>query len=105
MQYDQKTKFSSMKLVQISQSSAKQRAGRAGRTQEGFCLRLYTEQEFKNRRFNKLPEIKNIALETLILRLKTLGIDNVSKFDYIERPDEEGMKTSTEILKMIGCLN
>lgn len=39
------------------------------------------------------------------MRLKTLGINNVSKFDYIERPDEEGMKTSTEVLKMIGCLD
>lgn len=62
MQYNQQTKFSSMKLTQISQSSAKQRAGRAGRTQEGYCLRLYSEYEFKSRRFNKLPEIKNIAL-------------------------------------------
>ena len=42
MQYDQKTKFSSMKLAEISQSSAKQRAGRAGRTQEGYCFRLYS---------------------------------------------------------------
>ena len=105
MQYDQKTKFSSMKLVQISQSSAKQRAGRAGRTQEGFCFRLYSEEDFKGRKFNKLPEIRNIALETLVLRLKTLGINNVSTFDYIERPDEEGMKTSIETLKMIGCLD
>lgn len=55
MQYNQQTKFSSMKLTQISQSSAKQRAGRAGRTQEGYCLRLYSEYEFKSRRFNKLP--------------------------------------------------
>jgi HrpA-like RNA helicase len=40
-----------------------------------------------------------------VLRLKTLGINNVSKFDYIEKPDEEGMKTSIETLKMIGCLD
>jgi len=66
---------------------------------------LYSEEDFNKRRFNKLPEIKNIALETLVLRLKTLGINNVSTFDYIEKPDEEGMKTSIETLKMIGCLN
>jgi HrpA-like RNA helicase len=40
-----------------------------------------------------------------VLRLKTLGINNVSNFDYIEKPDEEGMKTSIETLKMIGCLD
>jgi HrpA-like RNA helicase len=55
MVYDQKYKVSSMKLMEISQSSAKQRAGRAGRTGPGVCFRLYSEEKFLKRRPNKVP--------------------------------------------------
>lgn len=55
MVYDQKYKVSSMKLMEISQSSAKQRAGRAGRTGPGVCFRLYSEENFLKRRPNKVP--------------------------------------------------
>ena len=53
--YDQRYRVSSRKLVNISQSSAKQRAGRAGRTQRGYCFRLYSEVELGNFRVNKTP--------------------------------------------------
>lgn len=53
--YDQKYKVSSMKLQEITQSSAKQRAGRSGRTGPGHCFRLYSEQNFKSRMPNKIP--------------------------------------------------
>jgi HrpA-like RNA helicase len=72
MQYDQKTKFSSMKLVEISQSSAKQRAGRAGRTQEGYCLRLYSKYlgkpKTKQASINKKHCLRNFGPQTKILR-------------------------------------
>ena len=61
-----------MRLAKISQSSAKQRAGRAGRTNEGFCFRLYSKQDKTRMESNKKPEIKNMALDTLVLRLKSL---------------------------------
>lgn len=60
--YDQKFKVSSMKLQEITQSSAKQRAGRSGRTGPGHCFRLYSEENFKKRKPNKIPEIKNSSL-------------------------------------------
>jgi HrpA-like RNA helicase len=85
--FDQKYKVSSMKLQEITQSSAKQRAGRSGRTGPGHCFRLYSEDNFKKRPLNKTPEIKNSSLETVVLRLKTLKIHNVLTFSYIERPD------------------
>jgi HrpA-like RNA helicase len=53
--YDQRYKVSSMKLKDISQSSAKQRAGRSGRTGAGHCFRLYSEESFKKRKMNKVP--------------------------------------------------
>jgi len=55
--YDQRHKISTMRLVDISQSSAKQRAGRSGRTAPGQCFRLYPEAEFKIRRVCKTPEM------------------------------------------------
>jgi HrpA-like RNA helicase len=55
--YDQKYKVSSMKMQEITQSSAKQRAGRSGRTGPGHCFRLYSEQNFKQRKVNKVPEM------------------------------------------------
>ena len=84
-----------MKLMNISQSSAKQRAGRAGRTKAGFCFRLYSEGTFKyNFRPNKVPEIENMALDTLVLRLKSLEIKDIIGFPYITAPKREGLETA-----------
>lgn len=55
MIYDQKTKISTMKLKNISQSSAKQRAGRAGRTNKGYCFRLYTNEKKVQMNPNQTP--------------------------------------------------
>lgn len=102
--YDQKYKYSSMKLQDITKSSAKQRAGRAGRTGPGFCFRLYSEDNLKGRQMNKTPEIQNSSLETVVLRLKTLKIKDVINFPYISKPSKEGLQTSLELLKLIGTL-
>ncbi len=83
-----------MKLVEISQSSAKQRAGRSGRTAPGHCFRLYTEENFKQRKITKVPEMENSSLETVVLRLKSLKIGDVISFPFISRPSTEGLKNS-----------
>ena len=72
MVYDQKNKVTTMKLKKISQSSAKQRAGRAGRTNQGYCFRLYSKREKNSLSINKVPEIQNMALDSVVLRLKSL---------------------------------
>lgn len=63
-----------MKLKNISQSSAKQRAGRAGRTNSGYCFRLYSKKAKNELSVNKTPQIQNMALDTVVLRLKSLDI-------------------------------
>lgn len=80
-----------MKLQDISQSSAKQRAGRSGRTGPGHCFRLYSEDNFKKRIPNKTPEIENSSLETVVLRLKTLRIRDPIAFPFISKPSKEGL--------------
>ena len=93
-----------MKLVEISQSSAKQRAGRAGRTAPGHCFRLYSLSSFKKRRVCKTPEMENSSLETVVLRIKSLNISDVINFPYISQPDVEALNSSLELLKLIGAL-
>ena len=104
MVYDQKTKIVSLQLKCISQSSAKQRAGRAGRTNEGYCFRLYSEKEKKSFREGKTPEIQNMALDTLVLRLKTLNINDVVSFPYLTQPSKEGLIQSERTMIHLGCL-
>jgi HrpA-like RNA helicase len=87
MVYDQKTKVTALKLKKISQSSAKQRAGRAGRTNMGYCFRLYSIKEKNELDLNKVPEIQNMALDTVVLRLKSLNIVDVVKFPYLSQPN------------------
>jgi HrpA-like RNA helicase len=103
--YDQRYRVSSRKLVSISQSSAKQRAGRAGRTSHGYCFRLYSELELSKFRINKTPEIDNMALDTLVLRLKSLSVDNIFTFPYVKAPDQKALEQSVETLQMIGGLS
>ena len=105
MIYDQKSKISSMQLKTISDSSAKQRAGRAGRTNTVFCFRLYSEEEKRKMKSNKTPEIQNMALDTVVLRLKSLKIDDVLSFPYLSPPDPDGLKISLQNMKLIGCLD
>ena len=84
--FDQKYKYSSMKLQEITKSSAKQRMGRAGRTGPGVVFRLYSKDSYGGRQDNKTPEIQNSSLETVVLRLKTLKIKDVINFPYISSP-------------------
>ena len=86
MVFDQKTKISSLQLKSISRSSAKQRAGRAGRTNQGYCFRIYKNDDKKKFKQGKTPEIQNMALDTLVLRLKTLGIEDIMHFPYLSKP-------------------
>lgn len=69
--------------VKISKSSAKQRAGRAGRILAGKCYRLYTEDDYKKLLPTQIPEIQRINLAPVILQLKSLGIQNLLKFHFV----------------------
>ena len=65
-----------------------QRAGRAGRTREGKCIRLYSEQHFEKEMPNQtVPEILRVNLTSTVLTLKSLGIDDVINFEYMDKPN------------------
>ena len=77
------TALESLMTVSVSQASAEQRAGRAGRIRAGKCYRLYPEPEFDKLRQDTVPEMQRSHLAPVILQLKALGIQNVLKFNYL----------------------
>ena len=100
--YNHKTSMDSLMIVPISKVQAIQRAGRAGRTAPGKCLRMYTNQFFKNQMPDVIvPEIFRVNLSSTILTLKSMGIDNVSEFNFIEKPNTDSIN---EALKQLFYL-
>ena len=88
--YNPRTRVESLLVSPISRASAKQRAGRAGRTRPGKCFRLYTEQAFRNDlQEQTYPEILRAALPSTVLTLKKLGIDDLVHFDFLDPPAPE----------------
>eukprot|EP01027_Heterolobosea_sp_BB2_P018679 GEZU01026281.1.p1 GENE.GEZU01026281.1~~GEZU01026281.1.p1 ORF type:complete len:648 (-),score=93.75 GEZU01026281.1:63-2006(-) len=103
--YNPITNMESLVITEVSQASAQQRAGRAGRTRPGKCYRLYEEAEFFKLRPQTVPEIQRSNLMGIILQLKALGIDDVLHFDFISPPPSESMIRALEILYSLGALD
>ena len=86
--YDPNRGINTLIIEKISRSSAEQRAGRAGRTAPGKCVRLWSQQEHDERPAQELPEIKRLDLSEVVLTLKAAGIDDLRKFRWMEAPTE-----------------
>jgi pre-mRNA-splicing factor ATP-dependent RNA helicase DHX38/PRP16 len=104
--YNPKIGMDSLNVTPVSQANAKQRSGRAGRTGPGFCFRLYTERQFTDElMFNTIPEIQRTNLSNVVLLLKTLGVNNLMDFDFMDPPPEDNIMTSLYQLWMLGALD
>ena len=88
----------------ISRASAIQRAGRAGRTGPGRCIRLYTRGEFEGRAPFQTPEISRADLTQSVLELKSLGITNASELSWFESPPSQALDSSETLLYRLGAL-
>lgn len=96
----------SLLVVPISRASAIQRAGRAGRTQPGKCFRLYTKWSYYNEMSDETsPEILRTNLSQVVLSLKSLGIDDLIHFDFLDKPPTDALIRSLEQLYALGALN
>ena len=104
--FNPKAGLEALMLVPISKQQASQRTGRAGRTQSGKCFRLYTN-DFYTRQMPEIatPEIKRVNLTSLVLVLKALGIQNVLEFDFIQKPEYEGLVMALKELFLLGCID
>jgi len=87
----------------ISQASAIQRAGRAGRTQKGRCLRLYTRADFERRREHDVPEIQRIDLAETVLSLRACGVRDLVSFDWLDAPPPEALAFADSLLRKLSA--
>ncbi|KAI3636076.1 hypothetical protein MIR68_005957 [Amoeboaphelidium protococcarum] len=106
MDYDLQSRLSKLSEFWISQASAKQRAGRAGRTQSGYCFRLYSEEEYEGLNEYTVPEIMRVSLDQVILSMKKmdLGIDPYN-FQFVEPPPIDHIDYSLKLLHGVGALD
>ncbi|XP_054248627.1 probable ATP-dependent RNA helicase DHX37 [Indicator indicator] len=102
--YDRITGVSSFRVTWISQASANQRAGRAGRTEPGHCYRLYSSAVFMDFEKFSAPEITNRPVEDLILQMKALNIEKVINFPFPTPPPAETLAAAEELLIALGAL-
>jgi len=104
--YNPRIRVESLLVSPISRASARQRAGRAGRTRPGKCFRLYTEKSFKeDLQETTYPEILRSQMSNVVLTLKKLGIDDLVHFDYMDPPAPETLMRALEELNYLGALD
>eukprot|EP00903_Cladosiphon_okamuranus_P003729 g3727.t1 len=89
----------------VSQASARQRKGRCGRVQEGICLRLYEEEDLLERPEFTEPEIRRSSLAGVILRMKTLGLPEISEFPFLDPPNAKAVAEGYRTLREVGALD
>src|SRR6267142_316855 len=102
--YDPYRGINTLLIEKISQASADQRAGRAGRTAPGVCMRLWSREEHGHRPQQELPEIKRLDLSEVVLTLKAAGVEDLRKFRWLESPDEQALAHAEELLTDLGAL-
>lgn len=92
-------------VEKISQASADQRGGRAGRTAPGVCLRLWTEKEHRSRAPAEPPEIRRLDLSEILLTLKASGITEWTDFPWLDAPEPRSLERAESLLKDLGALH
>ena len=104
--FNPRTGMESLIVSPVSKAQANQRAGRAGRVQAGKCFRLYTAWSFSNELDETtIPEIQRTNLGSVVLMLKSLGIDDLINFDFMDPPPPETLIRALEHLYALGALN
>lgn len=94
-----------LELRRISRASANQRAGRAGRTAPGHCLRLWTRAEDSVLEARELPEIHRVDLASTLLALHACGVSDPMRFGWFEAPREEALGQAERLLHMLGAMD
>ncbi|EGR0188999.1 TPA: ATP-dependent RNA helicase HrpA [Vibrio cholerae] len=103
--YSYRTKVQRLPIEPISQASANQRKGRCGRTEEGICIRLYSEEDFLSRPEFTDPEILRTNLASVILQMTALGLGDIEAFPFVEAPDKRNIQDGVRLLEELGAIN
>uniref|UniRef100_A0A7N5JDA1 DExH-box helicase 34 n=1 Tax=Ailuropoda melanoleuca TaxID=9646 RepID=A0A7N5JDA1_AILME len=105
MGYDPQAKLHRLQEFWISQASAEQRKGRAGRTGPGVCFRLYAESDYDAFAPYPVPEIRRVALHALVLQMKSMTVGDPRTFPFIEPPPPASLETAILYLRDQGALD
>lgn len=103
--YSHRTKVQRLPIERISQASANQRKGRCGRTSDGICIRLYSEDDFLTRPEFTDPEILRTNLASVILQMTAAGLGDIEKFPFIDPPDHRNIRDGVQLLQELGALH
>ncbi|MFI8881816.1 ATP-dependent RNA helicase HrpA [Streptomyces sp. NPDC053813] len=103
--YSHRTKVQRLPIERISQASANQRKGRCGRTSDGICVRLYSEDDFLTRPEFTDPEILRTNLASVILQMTAAGLGDIEKFPFIDPPDHRNIRDGIQLLQELGALD
>lgn len=90
-------------IEKISQASADQRTGRAGRTAPGICLRLWTEKQHRQRPAQEQPEVRRLDISEVLLTLKASGVTDAQSFPWLDAPDPRSLETAESLLRELGA--
>jgi ATP-dependent helicase HrpA len=102
--YSYRTKVQRLPIEPISQASANQRKGRCGRTSDGVCIRLYSEEDFAARPEFTDPEILRTNLASVILRMTALDLGEVAGFPFLDPPDTRNVADGVRLLDELGAV-
>jgi len=103
--YNPRTRTKRLPVEAVSQSSANQRAGRAGRVQDGVCIRLYSHEDFLKRDRFTMPEIQRANLAEVILRMKAFNLGDIETFPFINPPTHAAIRSGYDLLRELGSLD
>jgi ATP-dependent helicase HrpB len=103
--YDPHRGINTLLVEKISRAAVDQRAGRAGRTAPGHCLRLWTGHEQSARPAQELAEVKRLDLSEVILTLKASGVSDVKTFRWLEAPDPRALERAETLLTDLGAID
>ena len=101
--YSYRTKVQRLPIEPISQASANQRKGRSGRTSDGICIRLYSEEDFTSRPEFTDPEILRTNLASVILQMAAIGLGDVPAFPFIDPPDARNIADGLTLLAELNA--
>ncbi|SFD14841.1 ATP-dependent RNA helicase HrpA [Streptomyces aidingensis] len=103
--YSHRTKVQRLPIEAVSQASANQRKGRCGRTSDGICIRLYSEEDFLSRPEFTDPEIVRTNLASVILQMTAAGLGEIEKFPFVDPPDQRSVKAGVQLLEELHALD
>ncbi|MDW4911216.1 ATP-dependent RNA helicase HrpA [Streptomyces sp. ADMS] len=103
--YSHRTKVQRLPIEAISQASANQRKGRCGRTSDGICIRLYSEDDFEARTEFTDAEILRTNLASVILQMTAAGLGDIEKFPFIDPPDHRNIRDGVQLLQELNALD